>query len=240
MVCGQPPFCDEDPMGIYQKILAGHLAGWVGDVLFLLLQRLIVGHWGLLCQIRCTDPYVRSSLNSKSGETSPFAQTCIQHASPKTPEKTLIRKPGNPESSPPTPRGKTEIEPSNLKNHTDWNKTTKSSPKTQKKRSTSKTHPNKKPKCWGSTKLRVLLASPIPHGQAILSSKTWGKVYFPKYFDKNAKALVKKLLVADLSKRFGNLKASALQSKGLLLFLLLYIYIYICLINKLPLLFFFK
>eukprot|EP00913_Durusdinium_trenchii_P027397 g25700.t1 len=33
-----------------------------------------------------------------------------------------------------------------------------------------------------------------------------GKVYFPKYFDKNAKALVKKLLVADLSKRFGNLK----------------------------------
>merc|ERR1719282_78393 len=33
-----------------------------------------------------------------------------------------------------------------------------------------------------------------------------GKVYFPKYFDKNAKALVKKLLIADLSKRFGNLK----------------------------------
>merc|ERR1712048_1091204 len=26
-----------------------------------------------------------------------------------------------------------------------------------------------------------------------------GKVYFPKYFDKNAKALVKKLLTADLS-----------------------------------------
>jgi len=33
-----------------------------------------------------------------------------------------------------------------------------------------------------------------------------GKVYFPKYFDKDAKALVKKLLTADLSKRFGNLK----------------------------------
>eukprot|EP00929_Paragymnodinium_shiwhaense_P049960 TRINITY_DN2518_c0_g1_i2.p1 TRINITY_DN2518_c0_g1~~TRINITY_DN2518_c0_g1_i2.p1 ORF type:complete len:325 (+),score=92.55 TRINITY_DN2518_c0_g1_i2:140-1114(+) len=33
-----------------------------------------------------------------------------------------------------------------------------------------------------------------------------GKVYFPKYFDKNAKALVKKLNTADLSKRFGNLK----------------------------------
>jgi len=33
-----------------------------------------------------------------------------------------------------------------------------------------------------------------------------GKVYFPKYFDKNAKALVKKLLTADLSKRYGNLK----------------------------------
>jgi len=36
-----------------------------------------------------------------------------------------------------------------------------------------------------------------------------GKVYFPKYFDKNAKSLVKKLLVADLSKRFGNLKDGA-------------------------------
>ena len=33
-----------------------------------------------------------------------------------------------------------------------------------------------------------------------------GKVYFPKYFDKNAKALVKKLNTADLSKRFGNLR----------------------------------
>jgi len=36
-----------------------------------------------------------------------------------------------------------------------------------------------------------------------------GKVYFPKYFDKNAKSLVKKLLTADLSKRFGNLKSGA-------------------------------
>merc|ERR1719197_953785 len=34
-----------------------------------------------------------------------------------------------------------------------------------------------------------------------------GKIYFPKYFDKNAKTLVKKLLTADLSKRYGNLKA---------------------------------
>merc|ERR1719287_299473 len=33
-----------------------------------------------------------------------------------------------------------------------------------------------------------------------------GKGYFPKYFDKNAKALVKHLLTADLSKRYGNLK----------------------------------
>merc|ERR1740127_294049 len=33
-----------------------------------------------------------------------------------------------------------------------------------------------------------------------------GKVAFPKYFDKNAKGLVKKLLTADLSKRYGNLK----------------------------------
>jgi protein kinase A len=36
-----------------------------------------------------------------------------------------------------------------------------------------------------------------------------GKIYFPKYFDKNAKALCKKLLTADLSKRYGNLKAGA-------------------------------
>merc|ERR1711885_125809 len=34
-----------------------------------------------------------------------------------------------------------------------------------------------------------------------------GKIYFPKYFDKNAKALVKKLVTADLSKRYGKLKA---------------------------------
>lgn len=33
-----------------------------------------------------------------------------------------------------------------------------------------------------------------------------GKVRFPKTFDKNAKSLVKHLLQADLSKRYGNLK----------------------------------
>mmetsp|Transcript_90839 Transcript_90839/g.234568 ORF Transcript_90839/g.234568 Transcript_90839/m.234568 type:complete len:108 (+) Transcript_90839:1-324(+) len=33
-----------------------------------------------------------------------------------------------------------------------------------------------------------------------------GKVYFTKYFDKYANRLVKKLLTADLSKRYGNLK----------------------------------
>ena len=33
-----------------------------------------------------------------------------------------------------------------------------------------------------------------------------GEIYFPKYFDKNAKTLVKKLLTADLSKRYDNLK----------------------------------
>jgi len=31
-------------------------------------------------------------------------------------------------------------------------------------------------------------------------------MYFPKYFEKNAKSLVKKILTADLSKRYGNLK----------------------------------
>lgn len=39
--------------------------------------------------------------------------------------------------------------------------------------------------------------------QKILS----GKIVFPKMFDKNAKSLVKKLLTAELSKRYGNLKA---------------------------------
>lgn len=38
-----------------------------------------------------------------------------------------------------------------------------------------------------------------------------GKVVFPKGFDKDAKSLVKHLLVADLSKRYGNLKASNLH-----------------------------
>lgn len=33
-----------------------------------------------------------------------------------------------------------------------------------------------------------------------------GKIKFPREFDKDAKSLVKHLLVADLSKRFGNLK----------------------------------
>jgi hypothetical protein len=33
-----------------------------------------------------------------------------------------------------------------------------------------------------------------------------GKISFPSTFDKDAKSLVKHLLVADLSKRFGNLK----------------------------------
>jgi len=33
-----------------------------------------------------------------------------------------------------------------------------------------------------------------------------GKIKFPRNFDKNAKSLVKHLLVADLSKRYGNLK----------------------------------
>lgn len=39
-----------------------------------------------------------------------------------------------------------------------------------------------------------------------------GKVVFPKGFDKDAKSLVKHLLVADLSKRYGNLKASSIES----------------------------
>lgn len=38
--------------------------------------------------------------------------------------------------------------------------------------------------------------------QKILS----GKIVFPKFFDKNGKVLVKKLLTADLGKRYGNLK----------------------------------
>ncbi|CAD8203280.1 unnamed protein product [Paramecium octaurelia] len=41
-----------------------------------------------------------------------------------------------------------------------------------------------------------------------------GKVKFPKSFDKNAKSLVKHLLVADLSKRYGNLKNGAADIKN--------------------------
>eukprot|EP01016_Furgasonia_blochmanni_P044644 TRINITY_DN6219_c0_g3_i4.p2 TRINITY_DN6219_c0_g3~~TRINITY_DN6219_c0_g3_i4.p2 ORF type:complete len:222 (+),score=51.51 TRINITY_DN6219_c0_g3_i4:452-1117(+) len=40
-----------------------------------------------------------------------------------------------------------------------------------------------------------------------------GKVKFPKTFDKDAKSLVKHLLVADLTKRFGNLKGGAQDIK---------------------------
>jgi serine/threonine protein kinase len=36
-----------------------------------------------------------------------------------------------------------------------------------------------------------------------------GKISYPKFMDKHAKSLVKNLLVADLSKRFGNLKAGS-------------------------------
>lgn len=36
-----------------------------------------------------------------------------------------------------------------------------------------------------------------------------GKIFFTKYFDKNCRVLVKKLLTADLSKRYGNLKNGA-------------------------------
>jgi len=36
-----------------------------------------------------------------------------------------------------------------------------------------------------------------------------GKVTFPRHFDKNAKSLIKKLLVADLTKRYGCMKGAA-------------------------------
>merc|ERR1712139_763586 len=46
--------------------------------------------------------------------------------------------------------------------------------------------------------------------QKILS----GKIVFPKSFDKNAKQFVKKLVVADLGKRWGNLKNGVNDLKG--------------------------
>merc|ERR1712232_317773 len=46
------------------------------------------------------------------------------------------------------------------------------------------------------------MGDPMGIYQKILS----GKIVFPKLFDKNAKSLVKHLLTAELSKRFGNLK----------------------------------
>jgi len=36
-----------------------------------------------------------------------------------------------------------------------------------------------------------------------------GKVTFPRHFDRNAKSLIKKVLVADLTKRYGCLKGGA-------------------------------
>lgn len=41
-----------------------------------------------------------------------------------------------------------------------------------------------------------------------------GKLKFPRNFDRNAKSLVKHLLVADLSKRYGNLKGGVGDIKG--------------------------
>ena len=40
-----------------------------------------------------------------------------------------------------------------------------------------------------------------------------GKVAFPRHLDRQAKSLIKKLLVADLTKRYGCLKAGALDIK---------------------------
>ena len=41
-----------------------------------------------------------------------------------------------------------------------------------------------------------------------------GKIKFPRNFDKDAKSLIKHLLVADLSKRYGNLKNGAEDIKN--------------------------
>lgn len=40
-----------------------------------------------------------------------------------------------------------------------------------------------------------------------------GRVAFPRHLDRQAKSLIKKLLVADLTKRYGCLKAGALDIK---------------------------
>ncbi|OII74271.1 cAMP-catalytic domain-containing protein [Cryptosporidium ubiquitum] len=40
-----------------------------------------------------------------------------------------------------------------------------------------------------------------------------GKIFFPKYFDKNCKSLVKRLLTPDLTKRYGNLKGGVSDIK---------------------------
>lgn len=40
-----------------------------------------------------------------------------------------------------------------------------------------------------------------------------GKLKFPSSFDSNAKSLVKHLLEADLSKRYGNLKGGRIKVK---------------------------
>ena len=45
-----------------------------------------------------------------------------------------------------------------------------------------------------------------------------GKIKFPSSFDSNAKSLVKHLLEADLTKRYGNLKGGVSDIKGHRLF----------------------
>jgi serine/threonine protein kinase len=45
-----------------------------------------------------------------------------------------------------------------------------------------------------------------------------GKIKFPSSFDSNAKSLVKHLLEADLTKRYGNLKGGVADVKGHRLF----------------------
>lgn len=45
-----------------------------------------------------------------------------------------------------------------------------------------------------------------------------GKIKFPSSFDSNAKSLVKHLLEADLTKRYGNLKGGVADIKGHRLF----------------------
>ena len=59
----------------------------------------------------------------------------------------------------------------------------------------------------------LYIVSKVP--LSVLFEVLSGDLVFPKFFDKNAKVLVKKLLTSDLGKRYGNINPRNLVDDGL-------------------------